>query len=149
LSETKEYRKVLIPVRHPDDVNRIAQFSQSLIDEGKITFLTVVEKDSFAKTQTDWRKSSRIIEGYKDRITSRKIKIETKIRYSDSTWEGVLEQAEADESDLILMGWGKKINFRSLKQTPVERVLSHSDRDVLVFKTGPVLSKTLRKSFYL
>lgn len=140
MPKTKEYKKVLVPVRHPDDVNRIAELAQSLIDRGKITFLTVVRKDSFAKMQTDWRKSSKIIKTYKDRITSKRVRIESKIRYSDSVWKGVLAQAEEDDSDLILMGWGKKITFRSLKQTPLERVLARSERDVVVFqnKTGDI-----------
>lgn len=129
-----EYKDVLVPVRHPNDVNRIAEFAQTLVNRGRITFMTVVKQDSFVEMQEDWRRSSRVIEEYENRITSRKIQIDTKIRYSDSIWEGIVNQAEDDDSDVILMGWGGKITFRSLRQTPVEKVLSHSDRDVLVFQ---------------
>lgn len=132
----KKYENILVPVRHPHDVNRIAELAEALIDRGKITFLTVVEKGGFSEMQRAWRKSSRIIENYEDRVTSRRVMIEPKIRYSESVWKGIIEQAEEDDVDLILMGWGKKITFRSLRQTPVERVLSNSDRDVLVFQSG-------------
>ncbi|MFW5912331.1 MAG: universal stress protein [Candidatus Hadarchaeota archaeon] len=134
MPEIQEYRNILVPVRHPNDVNRIAEFAQTMVGRGKITFLTVIREDDFMEMQSDWRESSQVIEKYEDRITSRKIRIDTEIRYSDSTWKGIVEQAEEDDSDVILMGWGGKITFRSLRQTPVEKVLSHSDRDVVVFQ---------------
>ncbi|MFP4005543.1 MAG: universal stress protein, partial [Candidatus Hadarchaeia archaeon] len=134
MPEIQEYRNILVPVRHPNDVNRIAEFAQTMVGRGKITFLTVIREDDFMEMQSDWRESSQVIEKYEDRITSRKIRIDTEIRYSDSTWKGIVEQAEEDDSDVILMGWGGKITFRSLRQTPVEKVLSHSDRDVAVFQ---------------
>ncbi|KXA95095.1 hypothetical protein AKJ36_01550 [candidate division MSBL1 archaeon SCGC-AAA259I07] len=129
-----EYKNLLVPVKHPDDVNRVTELSSVLLDKGRVTFLTVIKKGSFPSVQEDWRKSSRAIENYENKITSRKIRIMPKIRYSNSIWKGIVEQAEEDESDMILMGWGRKITFRSLRQTPVENVLSHSDRDVVVFR---------------
>lgn len=134
MSDVKEYKNVLVPVRHPKDVNRIADFAQVIVDQGDITFLTVVKEGNFSEMQSDWRKSSKVVEDYRNRVTSRRININPKIRYNSSVWEGIIEQSNEDESDLILMGWGKKVSFRSLKHTPMENVLSNSDRDVLVFR---------------
>lgn len=129
-----EYKNLLVPVRHPNDVNRIAEFAETIMNRGTITFLTVVKEDDFAEMQSDWRKSTEVIENYKDRVTSKKIRIKPKIRYSNSIWKGVLEQAKQDDSDLIVLGWGKKINFRSLEQTPLEKIFANSDIDTLAFK---------------
>lgn len=135
-----EYKKLLVPVKHPDDVNRVTELASILIDRGRITFLTVIKKGSFFSVQKDWRVSTRAIEEHRKKITNRWIRINPKIRYSDNVWQGVLEQAEEDDSGLILIGWGGKITFRSLRQTPVERIFANSARDVIAFKnrTGSV-----------
>lgn len=134
MPEVHEYKNLLVPVRHPNDVNRIAEFAEAILNRGTITFLTVVEEDDFSKMQSDWRKSTDIIENYKKKVTSKKIRIRSKIRYSDSVWKGVLDQAKEDESDLVVLGWGKTISFRSLQQTPIEKIFTNSDRDTVAFK---------------
>ncbi|KXB08875.1 hypothetical protein AKJ55_00305 [candidate division MSBL1 archaeon SCGC-AAA382M17] len=126
---------LLVPVRHPDDVNRVTELASLLLDRGRITFLTVVEKGSFPSSQKNWRISSDAIERHSRKFKNRWVEIVPRIRYSDSVWEGVLEQAEIDDSDLILIGWGGKITFRSLRQTPMERIFANSDRDVIAFKS--------------
>ncbi|MBS3815047.1 MAG: universal stress protein [Hadesarchaea archaeon] len=140
MSEKRGYKNLLVPIRHPNDVNRIAEFAETIMNRGTINFLTVVKEDEFSKMQSDWRKSTKIIGKYKDKITSKRIRVKPKIRYSNSIWRGILDQAEEEDSDLIVMGWGRKITFRSLNQTPIERVFANSKRDVVAFKnrTGSV-----------
>ncbi len=141
LGNEYRYKNLLVPVRHPNDVNRITELASVLVDHGKIIFLTVVEEGSFIEMQKDWRRSSKTIERYREKTAaSRWTKIVPKIRYSEAVWQGVLEEAEENDSDLILMGWGGKMSLRSLRQNPLERIFANSDRDVLVFKnrTGNV-----------
>jgi len=135
--ETKEYnyKNMLVPVRHPDDVNRVTDLSSILADGGRIVYLTVIKEGNFLEMQRDWRKSSKVLEKDRSRTIARGTKIIPKVHYSDSVWEGILDQAEEEDSDLIILGWNGKINFRSLRQkTPVERVFTRSNRDVIAFK---------------
>lgn len=140
MAETHEYKDLLVPVRHPDDVNRVTELASTIVDFGKITFLTVIEEGSFFSAQKDWRVSERAIEQHRKKITKRGIRVNPTIRYSENVWEGVLNQADEEDSDLILIGWGEKIKFRSLSQTPLERIFANSNRDVLAFKnrTGDI-----------
>ena len=135
--EAKEYNfsNMLVPVRHPDDVNRVTDLSSILAEGGRIVYLTVIKEGNFLEMQRDWRKSSKVLEKDRGRTTARGTKIIPKVTYSDSVWKGILDQAEEEDSDLIILGWNGDINFRSLRQkTPVERVFTHSNRDVIVFK---------------
>lgn len=134
MEDEHKYKNLLVPVKHPDDVNRITELASILVDRGRITFLTVIKKGSFFATQKNWRLSSRAIEKHRKQVASRWLRIVPKIRYSDIVWRGILEQAEEEDSDLILLGWGGKITYRSLRQSPVERVFANSDRDVIAFK---------------
>ncbi len=115
-----EYKNLLVPVKHPDDVNRVTELSSVLLNKGRVTFLTVVKEGSFPSVQKDWRVSERAIESHREKITNKRISIFPKIRYSENVWKGVLEQAEEDDSDLILIGWGGKVSFRSIDQSPLE-----------------------------
>lgn len=135
MEDKPKFENLLVPVRHPDDVNRITKLASALVDRGKITFLTVIEKGNFISTQKDWRHSTAAIDKHRREITKRWVKINPKIRYSDSVWEGIIEQSEEEDSDLILLGWSAEINFRSLRQKPMERVFANSNRDVAAFRS--------------
>lgn len=143
-----EYKNLLVPVRHPDDINRVTELASILVDRGKITFITVVEKGNFIKMQKDWRISSEAIDRHRRRVTGRRVRITPKIRYDDTVWKGVLEEAKEQDSDLILLGWGKKITFRSLRQTPVERIFANSNRDVLAFKNRSDSVQNIKKILF-
>lgn len=135
MAEEYKYRNMLVPVRHPDDVNRVTELASILADGGRIVYLTVIKEGNFLEMQQDWRRSSEVLERDRERTFVKGTRIIPKIRYSDSVWGGVLDQADEEDSDLIILGWSGKINFRSLGQkTLVERVFAQSDRDVLAFK---------------
>lgn len=135
MEDKPKFENLLVPVKHPDDVNRITELASALVDRGKITFLTVVEEGGFLSTQKDWRLSTTAIEKHRGRISNRWVKVTPKIRYSDSVWKGIIDQADEEDSDLILLGWTTEINFRSLRQKPMERVFANSDRDVAAFRS--------------
>lgn len=133
-NEEYEYKNLLVPVRHPDDVNRVTELASVILDKGRVTFLTVIEEGNFFEMQKDWRVSSETIEEHRKRIRNKKVRIVPKINYNDTICKGVLEQAEKEDSDLILIGWSKKVNFRSLRKTPLEEIFANSDRDVIAFR---------------
>ncbi len=132
--EEIEFKNLLVPVRHPDDINRVTELASVILDSGRVTFLTVIKEGNFFEMQKDWRTSSQTIESHREKIKNRRIRIIPKINYNDTVCKGVLEQAEKDDSDLILIGWGEKIRFRSLRNTPLEEIFANSDRDVIAFK---------------
>lgn len=149
LEDEYRYKNLLVPVRHPNDVNRVTELASVLVDHGTITFLTVIKEGSFVEMQKDWRRSSKAIEQHRDRVaSSRWTKVVPKIRYSDSVWKGVLDQAEEDDSDLILVGWGGKMSLRSLRQNPLERIFANSDKDVVVFKNRTGKVKDIQKILF-
>lgn len=148
MADEIKYNNLLVPVRHPDDVNRVTELASILVGRGKITFLTVIKKGNFIEMQKDWRVSSEAIDRHRRMITGRRVRIIPKIRYDDVVWKGVLEEAEEEDSDLILIGWGKKITFRSLRQKPVERIFANSDRDVLAFKNRSGSVQNIKKILF-
>lgn len=148
MPEIPEYENILVPVKHPDDVNRVTELGSVLLNRGRITFLTVIKKGSFYSVQKDWRISTQAIEKHRERITNKRIRVIPKIRYSENVWKGVLDQAEEDDSDLILMGWGKNVTFRSIGQTPVERIFANSNRDVIAFRNQTDSVKNIQKVLF-
>ncbi len=141
MEDKPKFEKLLVPVRHPDDVNRITELASALVGRGDITFLTVIEKGSFLSTQKDWRNATTAIDKHRREISKRWVKIKPKIRHSDSVWKGIVEQADEEDSDLILMGWNAEINFRSLRQKPMERVFAKSSKDVAAFRSQGKISE--------
>ncbi len=136
MAEEKKIENMLVPVRHPDDVNRVTELASVLADGSTIVYLTVIKQGNFLEMQQDWRKSSDVLEKDRSRTFARRAEVIPKIRYSDTVWEGVLDQADEEDSDLIVLGWGGKISLRSLRQkTPVEKIFTQSKRDVLAFKS--------------
>ncbi len=134
MAEKREYENLLVPVRHPNDVNRVTELASLLVDRGRIVYLTVIKERNFTQMQKDWRKSSTILEKHKEKTFKRKARVIPKIRYSDSISDGILDQADDEDSELIILGWGGKISPQSMVRTIIGKTFNNSDRDILVYK---------------
>ncbi|KXB06088.1 hypothetical protein AKJ52_02580 [candidate division MSBL1 archaeon SCGC-AAA382C18] len=91
MTEKHEYKNLLAPAKHPDDVNRITELSSILMNGGRLVYLTVVREKNFLETQKEWRKASKVLEKNRERTFERKARVFPKIRYSDTIWKGVLD----------------------------------------------------------
>jgi len=128
------YKKALVPIKHPDDVNRLAELVSIILDRGEITFLTVVQNRDFFTMQKNWRTSVNAIEKHKGSIIDRRIDVVPKIRYSDDVAQGIMDQAAEDDSDIIVLGWREEITSWRLGRSHIDRIFADSQRDVIAFK---------------
>lgn len=133
MSENKDagYDWVLVPVGDKSDPNKLTQLSSILVDprHGHVQFTHVTTEQSFVRSQEDWRTASDAVTECQHILRDQGIDSSGSIRSSASAVEGILEEAEEQDSDAILIGWTDKESVSRF----VVQLLRQADCDVIVF----------------
>ena len=128
------YDKILVPIGHKGDINELTKMTKMLVNEdnGKAEFLHVTEEDNFSYSQKEWRIGSERVTKSQHDLMMDGIASKGNIRTSKSISQGILDEADDLDPDLILLGWssGNKIKLKRF----VSKILKKADCDVIVFK---------------
>lgn len=134
------YNRLLIPIGHESDVNDLTTLSSFLVNrkEGRIDFSHVIKGGSYSNIPHEWRIASDRITQSHHRMMREGIDSSRNIRMADSIEKGILAQAQENDSDGIILGWGPEptSNISHL----ISRIMKNARCDVIVFKNRNISS---------
>lgn len=134
------YERILVPIGHKGDINNLTLLSKLLVDKvrGRVEFIHVTKESSFSNSQKEWRIGSKRVTKSQHNLMMDGISSKGNIRTSKSITQGIIDEAEEFEPDLILLGWAGE--SQSSLSRFVSEILKKADCDVIVFKARKDLS---------
>ena len=125
------YERALVPVGDKSDPNMLTALSSILVDprRGAVRFTHVTTDRSFVGSQENWRTGSDAVTESQHTLREEGIESTGTIRTASSAVNGILEEADEYDADVILIGWTDKDSVSNL----VDKLLRKADCDVVVF----------------
>ncbi|MFW6256641.1 MAG: universal stress protein [Bacillota bacterium] len=129
------YEKLLLPLGHRSDVNKLTLLASLLIEEkqGIVEFMHIIKEGSYSKVPGEWRRGSKRVTESHHKMMEMGIKSQRKIVTASSIFGGIIQEVEKAEADGLVLGWGPKP--KSSISSLVSRILEKAPCDVMVYKT--------------
>ncbi len=128
------YRKILVPVVGPPEVEPMIRFAAQLLDaDGEIRLLHLIPAGDLPAVTREWRASVNIVVPAHEAGAALDLKVEPEVRSANDVPAEILETAEAHEVEAILLTLrGDKRSRNPLVGHTATGILQHARRDVLV-----------------
>ncbi|HUI38439.1 MAG TPA: universal stress protein [Thermoplasmata archaeon] len=128
------YRRILIPVREPSEVEPLIRFAAGLLDaDGEIRLLHVIPTTTLPELTRQWRASVNLIVPAHETGAALDVRVEPEVRASVDVPGVILESAETHGTDAILMTLGgDRRARRPFFGHVTSAILHHAPCDVVV-----------------
>jgi nucleotide-binding universal stress UspA family protein len=128
------YRRLLIPVARPAEVEPLIRFGSMLLDaDGDVRLLHVISNSSLPAVTREWRSSVNIVVPAHEMGAALDIRVDPEVRASTDVPGEILDSAEAHETDAILMTLRADRRERNpLVGHTASAILQHARCDVLI-----------------
>ncbi|MGI0068229.1 MAG: universal stress protein, partial [Thermoplasmata archaeon] len=128
------YRRLLVPVSTPPEVEPMIRFAASLLDaDGEIRMLHVIPTTTMPAVTREWRASVNLVVPAHEVAAVLDVKVEPEVRASVDVPGEILESAEAHQVDGIVMSLGgDKRSRKFFVGHTASGILHHAHADVLI-----------------
>lgn len=128
------YRRLLIPVREPSEVEPLIRFGAALLDaDGEIRVLHVIPTTTLPQVSREWRASVNIVVPAHEAGAALDIRVEPEVRASVDVAGEILESGESRGVDGILMTLGGDRRSRNpFVGHTASSLLHHAPCDVMI-----------------
>ena len=128
------YRRILIPVSQPNEVEPMIRFAAALLDaDGEIRVLHVIPTVTMPEVTRRWRESVNLVVPAHEAGAALDIRVDPEVRASPDVPSEILDSAETHSIDAILMTIGGSKRSRNPFVGHVSSsVLHHAPCDVIV-----------------
>ncbi|HTP56454.1 MAG TPA: universal stress protein [Thermoplasmata archaeon] len=131
---SRVYRKILLPVATPSEVEPMIRFAARLLDsDGEIRVLHLIPSSTLTAVTREWRASVNLVVPAHEAAAALELNVEPEVRTATEIPTAILESAEEREADAILLTLrGDKRSRNPLVGHTVTGILQHARTDVLV-----------------
>ena len=128
------YRKILIPVQEPSEVEPLIRFASMLLEaEGEVRVLHVIPTTTLPEVAREWRASVNIVIPAHEAAASLDVRVDPEVRASTDVPGEILESAETHGVEAILMTLrGDKRSRNPFVGHTASGILHHAPADVLI-----------------
>lgn len=128
------YRRILIPVDEPSEVEPMIRFAAGLLDaDGEIRVLHVIPTTTLPQVTREWRDSVNIVVPAHEAGAALDVRVDPEVRASTDVTGEILESAETHGVDAILMTLrGDRRSHNPFVGHTASALLHHAPCDVLV-----------------
>lgn len=128
------YRRLLVPVNNPAEVEPLIRFASTVLDaDGEIRMLHVIPTTTMPEVTRQWRASVNLVVPAHEAGAALDVKVEPEVRASPDVAGEILESAETHQTDGILLGLGGDRRSRNpFVGHTASGVLHHARADVLI-----------------
>ncbi|HXY46876.1 MAG TPA: universal stress protein [Thermoplasmata archaeon] len=128
------YRKILLPVQKPAEVEPLIRFASMLLDaDGEIRVLHVIPTITLPEVTREWRESVHLVVPAHEAGASLDVKVEPEVRAATDVPAEILESAEAHGVDAIVLTLrGDKRSRNPFVGHTATGILQHAPAHVLV-----------------
>jgi nucleotide-binding universal stress UspA family protein len=128
------YRQILVPVSEPTEVEPLIRFAAMLLDpDGEIRILHVIPTTTLPQVAREWRDSVDLVVPAHEAAAALDVKVEPEVRASTDVPGEILESAESQGVDAILMTLrGDKRSRNPFVGHTASGILHHAESDVLI-----------------
>lgn len=128
------YRKILLPVATPPEVEPMIRFAAMLLDtDGEIRVLHVIPASTLTEVTREWRASVNLVVPAHEAGAALDVRVEPEVRSASDVPTEILESAESHEVDAILLTLrGDRRSRNPLVGHTATGILQHALANVLV-----------------
>jgi nucleotide-binding universal stress UspA family protein len=128
------YRKILIPVQVPPEVEPLIRFAAMLLEaDGEIRVLHVIPSTTLPEVTREWRESVNLVVPAHEAGAALDVPVDPEVRASTDVPGEILESAETHGVDAILMTLrGDKRSRNPFVGHTASGILHHAHSDVLI-----------------
>ncbi len=128
------YRRILIPVAEPPEVEPLIRFAAQLLDaDGEIRVLHVISGGSLPEVTREWRSSVNIVVPAHETGAALDVRVEPEVRGASDVPNEILDSAETHGADAILMTIrGSRASRNPFVGHIATGILHHAPSDVLI-----------------
>jgi nucleotide-binding universal stress UspA family protein len=128
------YRKLLIPVQEPSEVEPLIRFASMLLEaDGEVRVLHVIPTTTLPEVAREWRASVNIVIPAHEAGASLDVRVDPEVRASTDVPGEILESAETHGVEAILMTLrGDKRGRKLFVGHTASGILHHAHADVLI-----------------
>ncbi len=128
------YRRILIPVDEPPEVEPLVRFASLLLDaDGEVRVLHVIPTTTLPEVTREWRESVNIVIPAHEAGAALDIRVDPEVRASTDVTGEILESAETHAMDAILMTLrGDRRSRNPFIGHTASALLHHAPCDVVV-----------------
>jgi nucleotide-binding universal stress UspA family protein len=128
------YRQILLPVAVPSEVEPMIRFAAMLLEtDGEVRVLHLIPSATLPEVTREWRASVNLVVPAHEAAAALDIRVEPEVRSASDIPTAILESAEANNADAILLTLrGDKRSRNPLVGHTVTGILQHAQADVLV-----------------
>jgi nucleotide-binding universal stress UspA family protein len=128
------YRRLLLPVREPSEVEPLIRFGAMILDaDGEIRTLHVIPSRSLPEVTRRWRASVNLVIPAHEAGAALDLKVDPEVRAAQEVVDGILESADRHSVDGILMTLsGDRRSRNPFVGRTASAILHHAGCDVLI-----------------
>jgi nucleotide-binding universal stress UspA family protein len=128
------YRRILVPVQEPSEVEPMIQFAASLLEAGgEIRVLHVIPTTTLPEVAREWRSSVNIVIPAHEAGAALDIRVEPEVRAATDVPGEILESAEAEGVEAIILALhGNRRSRNPFVGHTASGILHHARSDVLI-----------------
>ncbi len=141
------YRRLLIPVREPSEVEPLIRFGAALLDtDGEIRLLHVIPTTTLPQVTREWRASVNIVVPAHEAGAALDLRVEPEVRASVDVAGEILESSESRNVDGILMTLGGDKRSRNpFVGHTASSVLHHAACDVIIVNRLALIEERVQR----
>jgi nucleotide-binding universal stress UspA family protein len=128
------YRKILLPVATPSEVEPMIRFASMLLEtDGEVRVLHLIPAATLTEVTREWRASVNLVVPAHEAGAALDIRVEPEVRSANDIPTEILESAEAHQAEAILLTLrGDRRSRNPLVGHTATGILQHARTDVLV-----------------
>ncbi|HTT35509.1 MAG TPA: universal stress protein [Thermoplasmata archaeon] len=141
------YRRILIPVDEPSEVEPLVRFGAGLLDaDGEIRVLHIIPTTSIPEVTREWRASVNIVVPAHEAGAALDVRVDPEVRASTDVTGEILESAESHAVDAILMTLrGDRRSRNPFVGHTASALLHHAPCDVLIVNRLALADETVHR----
>ncbi|HXQ94265.1 MAG TPA: universal stress protein [Thermoplasmata archaeon] len=141
------YRRIMIPVAGPTEVEPLIRQAAELLDpDGEIRVVHIIPNRSLPEMTRAWRSATNIVVPAHETGAALDIRVEPEIKSASGVTSGILDAAEGSEVDAILLTLGDDRRARSpLMGHTSTALLQHATCDVIIVNRLALLDRNPKK----
>ncbi|MCI4365645.1 MAG: universal stress protein [Thermoplasmata archaeon] len=128
------YRRILVPVAEPNEVEPMIRFAASLLDtDGEIRVLHIIPTTTLPEVAREWRASVNIVIPAHEAGAALDVRVEPEVRAATDVSGEILEAAETEGVDAIILTLkGNRASRNPFVGRTASGILHHARSDVLI-----------------